>query len=69
MPEQRVTCPRPHARHWLFTITAEGIRAKCRGCHELYLFPWAEIDAKRQEVSQPLAQSIPVSYNSDMNRS
>lgn len=49
MPDQRITCPRPHANHLLFSLTAGGdIAVKCRGCHEVYVISWAELEAKRR---------------------
>lgn len=51
MSNQRVTCPR---HHLLFEIVAEGISIKCRAgeCRQVYVIPWAELDAKRQETGK-----------------
>ena len=47
MADQRVTCKRNHR---LFEITAHGLEIKCRGCREVYVIPWTEIDVKREAV-------------------
>lgn len=60
MTDQRITCPRPHANHLLFSLTAGGdIAVKCRGCHEVYVISWAELEAKRRAVCEALKAEEP----------